>query len=283
MAIYALAAVVIIVTVLTARLIIRGTSVKIPKENVAQFKISVRAMEDLKVLSDKYRLNYVNVLTLYALENNFFPVKYVNPVLEEIEQKYFMDYAELKKKYERKNIRRYEELLQSIISDIKYFPIVASTEGDESVSYIYGDSFGLKNSDSKNSNGTDIINRENLRGIVPVVSMTAGYIKELGWDDVYGYYAGVRADSGNYYFYGHLDSTADGLAKGARVNPGQYLGLMGDSGNGKKSAGTPNYPVHLHVGISPDKRLFGSNFWINPYPFLRHIEYSKIDKAGLGL
>ncbi|MCD8215515.1 MAG: hypothetical protein LUC97_07750 [Clostridiales bacterium] len=44
---------------------------------------------------------------------------------------------------------------------------------------------------------------------------------------------------------------------------------MGDSGYSKTVGTRGNFPVHLHIGISPETKLYSGEVWINPYPFLR--------------
>lgn len=86
-----------------------------------------------------------------------------------------------------------------------------------------------------------------------------------------GYAIGIRGDDGRVYRYMHLgrqDGSADeayapGIARGVRVERGQWLGIVGHSGNA-----APSWP-HLHFEIT-DERVtdpYGTH-QMNPYPSL---------------
>ncbi|HVL98171.1 MAG TPA: cell wall-binding repeat-containing protein [Egibacteraceae bacterium] len=91
-----------------------------------------------------------------------------------------------------------------------------------------------------------------------------------------GYGMQIRGPGGRVYAYYHLgpDSAgpskalAPGLEKGDRVERGQHLGFLGDSGNA--AGGTP----HLHFEIHDDRVTdpYGSNR-INPFLSLRDAEH----------
>jgi murein DD-endopeptidase MepM/ murein hydrolase activator NlpD len=61
--------------------------------------------------------------------------------------------------------------------------------------------------------------------------------------------------SGTYYFYAHLADFAPELSVGSRVEAGQIIGFMGNTGNSA-------FP-HLHFEIHPD-----GGGAVNPYPLL---------------
>lgn len=82
-----------------------------------------------------------------------------------------------------------------------------------------------------------------------------------------GWRVGVTSPSGVYYYYAHLYAYASGLAVGDRVESGDFLGYMGDSGYGEEGT-TGRFPTHLHLGIQVYPET-GDESWINPYPFLR--------------
>ncbi len=116
------------------------------------------------------------------------------------------------------------------------------------------------------------MDRENIRGRIPIVSMTDGIVENLGWNEKGGYRVGIRSENGNYYYYAHFDKYSDNISKGKSVLCGDIIGYMGDTGYSKNEGTKGNFPVHLHVGISPYTELSSEEFWINPYPFLRMVE-----------
>lgn len=90
----------------------------------------------------------------------------------------------------------------------------------------------------------------------PVVATTGGTIAELVSEDVWnssendgatrgGLSVTLLGDDGVRYYGSHLAAIDDAVAVGARMEAGQALGTVGDSGN---AAGTG---CHLHYGISP--------------------------------
>ena len=101
---------------------------------------------------------------------------------------------------------------------------------------------------SRNHEGTDIFGAESLPGYYPVLSITEGTVEKLGWLPLGGYRVGVRSDSGVYYYYAHLDSYAEGLRAGDRVQAGELLGFLGDTGYGEEGTRGKFVP-HLHLGI----------------------------------
>ena len=72
---------------------------------------------------------------------------------------------------------------------------------------------------------------------------------------------GVRLTmaDGTYFFYGHFDTIAHGIAVGSVVKAGQVIGTIGATGN----TTTP----HLHLEIHP-----GGGEAINPYPIMKAID-----------
>ncbi len=65
----------------------------------------------------------------------------------------------------------------------------------------------------------------------------------------------LKGDSGDVYYYAHLQGYAGGIVDGVRVGVGQVIGYNGNSGN----AATP----HLHLGYQP-----GGGPLTNPYQLM---------------
>ncbi|SHO49792.1 Peptidase family M23 [Anaerocolumna xylanovorans DSM 12503] len=157
---------------------------------------------------------------------------------------------------------------ETIISDLKLFPVDATSEEDE---VSYGDTWSeLRNyGGNRRHEGTDIFPKENIPGKYKVISATDGVVERLGWLEKGGYRVGIRAPHGAYIYYAHLDSYAKGLKIGDIIKAGDLLGYMGDSGYGKE--GTKGmFPVHLHFGIYVDTTLGETS--VNPYRSLLYLE-----------
>lgn len=171
----------------------------------------------------------------------------------------------------------FQELYQyyrAIFSDIKYFPIPYM--GKEAHKVSYEDSWFAPRSygGNRKHEGIDLMAGNNIRGYFPIISITDGIVEKMGWLEQGGYRIGIRAKSGGYFYYAHLDSYAPGLKAGDQVIAGQLLGFMGDSGYGKE--GTKGmFDVHLHLGIYvPSGSLEMS---VNPYWILKILEHSKTE------
>lgn len=120
--------------------------------------------------------------------------------------------------------------------------------------------------------GTDILSdtATKERGEIPVTSMSDGVVEQIGWLKLGGYRIGIRSPKGVYFYYAHLYSYAPGMKRGMRVQAGDVIGYMGDSGYGKREGTVGKFPVHLHLGIYRNDRLHGE-YSINPYHFLQKI------------
>jgi peptidoglycan LD-endopeptidase LytH len=88
-----------------------------------------------------------------------------------------------------------------------------------------------------------------------VVAVTDGVVDFVRYKDKYdpatddaeqwgGICVAIIGDDGLRYYGAHMSAVVGGIVPGARVKAGQWLGLVGTSGN---AAGTP---PHLHFGIS---------------------------------
>ena len=108
-------------------------------------------------------------------------------------------------------------------------------------------------------------------GIVPIRSITDGVVENIGWNELGGYRVGIRSNGGAYFYYAHLDAPPTHIEKGDVITAGQVIGMMGDTGYG--SEGTRGlFPVHLHIGIAVQNSE-EKEFWINPYPILKYLDY----------
>jgi len=115
------------------------------------------------------------------------------------------------------------------------------------------DTWGAPRSGGRTHEGTDIFAPTGT----PTFSMTKGYVTQLGWGELGGWYVFVTGPGGLRYYYAHFDRLPEGLRVGSPVTTDTVVGFVGATGNAE---GTP---PHLHMGIY--KRGEGA---INPYPLL---------------
>lgn len=102
--------------------------------------------------------------------------------------------------------------------------------------------------------GTDIFAP---RG-TPLIACESGTLERIGVASLGGNKLWVKGDSGNEYYYAHLEAFAPGIQAGMRVNAGQVVGYVGDTGNARGTS------PHLHFEVHP-----GGGSAVNPYPLLK--------------
>lgn len=116
----------------------------------------------------------------------------------------------------------------------------------------YADTWGAPRSGGRRHKGTDIIAP---RG-TPIFAYENGSIARMSNSRLGGITLYLRGDSGNVYYYAHLDAYA-GISPGQRVSAGQHIAVNGDTGNAR---GIP----HLHFEVAA-----GGGGGVNPYPFVK--------------
>ncbi|MGH2698398.1 MAG: M23 family metallopeptidase [Actinomycetota bacterium] len=99
----------------------------------------------------------------------------------------------------------------------------------------------------------------------PVRAVTAGNIERAGWLFYSGWRVGIRGDDGRYWFYAHL-SEAPSVAEGQRVDAGDPIGKVGNTGYGPRPGHKDEFVAHLHIGIQEP-----SGAWVNPYPLMKRL------------
>lgn len=206
-------------------------------------------------------------VALYLLETNF---GYEQRNMSFSKRRFYTWEKKWKKK---QGWQSYLAITSSIWDDVKYFPIPKGTsEQDYKVTYENAWMAERTYGGKRGHEGTDLMAKENVRGLYPVLSMTDGVVTKKGWLPKGGYRIGIESPKGAYFYYAHLDSYAS-LEVGDEVKAGDMLGFMGDSGYGTEGT-TGKFPVHLHLGIYiyPD----GQEVSVNPYWILRYIEKTKV-------
>lgn len=163
-----------------------------------------------------------------------------------------------------------KELYSGLMEDLKYFPVPKSVSENKWVNYI--DSWGYERTykGQRRHEGTDIMADVNKAGIYPVVSVCDGTVTNMGWLELGGYRIGITSDNGIYYYYAHLDSYADNIKTGDKIQAGQLLGFMGNTGYSKVEGTKGKFDVHLHFGIYYCKE--DVEIALNPYFLLKNLE-----------
>lgn len=87
----------------------------------------------------------------------------------------------------------------------------------------------------------------------PLVAIENGVIYNVGWHYAGGNGLSIKGDSGDSWYYAHLNGYAPGIGSGTRVAAGQLVAYVGETGN---AAGP-----HLHLA-----HILASGQYVNPYP-----------------
>lgn len=115
----------------------------------------------------------------------------------------------------------------------------------------FTDTWGDPRVPNRTHKGTDLVAATGT----PLVAMENGYIWSPNWHWAGGNGLYLRGDSGDIYYYAHLQGYASGIVDGVRVGVGQVIGYNGNTGN----AVIP----HLHLGYQP-----GGGPLTNPYQLM---------------
>ena len=160
-----------------------------------------------------------------------------------------------------------------LLADIKYFPVPRSNKRKEWVNYVNSWNYERTYKGNRTHEGTDVMGDINKDGIYPVVSVSDGYISNIGWLELGGWRIGITSPSGIYYYYAHLDSYSKEYKEGDVIRAGDIIGYMGSTGYSKVEGTKNKFPVHLHFGIyitpDPDIAADYEEIALNPYNILK--------------
>ena len=160
-----------------------------------------------------------------------------------------------------------------LLADIKYFPVPRSNKRKEWVNYVNSWNYERTYKGNRTHEGTDVMGDINKDGIYPVVSVSDGYVSNIGWLELGGWRIGITSPSGIYYYYAHLDSYAKEYKEGDVIRAGDIIGYMGSTGYSKIEGTKNKFPVHLHFGIyitpDPDIAADYEEIALNPYNILK--------------
>lgn len=168
----------------------------------------------------------------------------------------------MNKQMQQKN--NHLKMEKTIRMDLKSFPIPIKNREQISFTDTYG-----ANRENGAHEGCDIMYEMDVPGELPIISATDGIVTNLGWLYLGGYRIGITSENNIYYYYAHLDSYSPSLYVGKTVKAGEFLGFMGNTGEGEEGT-KGNFPVHLHFGIYIEDKD-GNEKTINPYQYLLEI------------
>jgi murein DD-endopeptidase MepM/ murein hydrolase activator NlpD len=114
----------------------------------------------------------------------------------------------------------------------------------------------------------------------PVLAVNDGVVFSVGYIPIGGNRLWLRDDQGNEFYYAHLSAFSPLAANGRRVQAGDVLGYVGNTGDAKGG------PFHLHFEIHPLGLLrLGYDGVIDPAPYLsawQHLQDVDFPSGGNG-
>ena len=125
----------------------------------------------------------------------------------------------------------------------------------------FGDSFGGPRPGIPGGwhHGEDIF----ARAGAPLLAVADGVVHTVGFIKLGGYRLWLRDDLGNEFYYAHLSAYSPLAIEGTRVQAGDVIGFVGDTGDA--DGGSP----HLHFEIHPAAMSgLGYDGVVAPYPIL---------------
>jgi murein DD-endopeptidase MepM/ murein hydrolase activator NlpD len=133
-----------------------------------------------------------------------------------------------------------------VITDGKTCPVNAATS--------FSDTWGAPRSGGRSHKGVDMVAVRNA----PLVAIESGTVTRTSNSTLGGISIYLAGESGNRYYYAHLEALAPGIGGGTSVKVGDLVGYNGSSGN------SPDWLPHLHFQYAPP-----DGDWINPYPLVK--------------
>ena len=124
----------------------------------------------------------------------------------------------------------------------------------------FSDTFGAPRAQTIWHHGQDIFAALGA----PILAVADGTLFSVGRNRLGGNRLWLRDRDGNEFYYAHLAAFSPLAVDGGRVQAGDVVGFVGNTGDAEHT------PYHLHFEIHPSSLLFlGYDGVVNPYPYLR--------------
>jgi murein DD-endopeptidase MepM/ murein hydrolase activator NlpD len=128
----------------------------------------------------------------------------------------------------------------------------------------FTDTYGAFRADTGWHHGDDIFAQLGT----PVLAVAKGVVFSVGWNTLGGNRLWLSDRQGNQFYYAHLSAYSPLAVNGARVNAGDVLGFVGNTGDAITT------PYHLHFEIHPVSLLGkGYDGVVDPTPYLMSWEH----------
>ena len=184
----------------------------------------------------------------------------LNAVLEEAQAEYNTVYAQWQKEEAARQaeIERLRQIEAARTGGGGGAPPVVTSGRTCPVNGVVGfsDTWGAPRSGGRSHRGVDMLA---ARG-TSLVAIETGTVARMGNSGIGGITIWLVGDSGDEFYYAHLDAWASGLSRGDRVTVGTFIGTVGTSGN------APENIPHLHFEYHPN-----GGGAVNPTPLVSNL------------
>ena len=230
------------------------------KEEFRAMAISESCIQQMQTVVQQTNLTEGEVLTIFHAEEKAHHRKKIT--LSDTDR--LLHWKKFLTNYNAEGYAAFTAAYGAVWNDLICVPVAEQGMTFEN-SWMFERNYGGK----RGHEGTDIMPPENISGYYRVVSMTDGVVEQIGWLPKGGYRIGIRAPSGGYFYYAHLEAYSRAYQIGEMVTAGEVLGTMGDTGYGEEGT-HGQFPVHLHLGIYIRTREH-EELSVNPYWILRYL------------
>lgn len=270
----------------------------------AEMNVCLSALQDTMALDIEtygklYHISWIDALSYLACKNgnnwSGYKKSQLNKMLEELGEGNTVDDLMQGNKYYTYYKESFSAMLSGLLGVyekeapdgnggkklVSGYGLIAYSPIAEGFSYSHYDDFGVSRSYGyrRSHLGND------LMGYVgtPVVSVEAGTVEAIGWNQYGGWRLGIRSlDGKRSYYYAHLRKDrpyAEGIEVGSKVKPGQVIGYLGMTGySTKENVNGMNVP-HLHFGLQlifDESQKEGTNqIWLDVYNLVRLLSKNK--------
>lgn len=229
-----------------------------------QMELSEALLERLNELSEETGYSMGEEIAVFLPTFRFQMEDHEKEMTQESLEKWDLFYTEKKSQ----SFARLKESCRAIWDDLECFPV---ENGEKKMVFEDSWMFARTYGGERGHEGTDLIPPKNFRDYYQIVSMTDGIVEKIGWLEKGGWRIGIRSEHGGYFYYAHLSSYAKEFQIGEKVEAGDLLGYMGDTGYGVEENTSGKFDVHLHLGIYIKTERM-EEMSVNPYWVLRFLQ-----------
>ncbi len=226
--------------------------------DIQSFNIDTEGLKIIYDTSKNTNIELEKLLVMYAKSNNYFTENtYVNEFNWNNRNKFFENIKFTFFSLDSENKQVYE-VLKSINEDIETMPFEAVDFSNITAL----NCFSL----FKENYGTIFMEKEVSYNEIKVLTVTKGVVESVGYNGDNGLQVVINTDNDIRFVYGNLGKIASRIKVGVNVKSGDVIGTMGNTEEVKDTVSFERSKLSLCIIL--DRKYFGEEAYINPYPFL---------------